>query len=226
MVSQVGSVSMPNYGLNPLNNLNPNAALNNTTNTNSLLNFGTNTNPLMPNGNNYEDDLFMPPELKTTGAQTNIPVQNTSPQISQLPAQNEPPQQLPTENVQPQVQNNPQGDLSQELNGTLARPDGNIELTDNGNPYNKTGFWKKTGAALGFLAPLTGKFVQLFKGGKLTKVFNLKQLVTVCPMIAIAGYGIGSLLDGCINSNRAKRADETARQFAQAQQSQPINMVA
>lgn len=225
MVSQVGSVSMPNYGLNPLNNLNPNAALNNTTtNTNSLLNFGTNTNPLMPNANNYEDDLFMPPELKTTGTQTTAPAQNIPSQ--QTPEQNIQPQQAPIENVQPQIQSNPQSDLTQELNGALVKPDGNVELTDNGNPYNKTGFWKKTGAALGFLAPLTGKFVQLFKGGKLTKVFNLKQLVTVCPMIAIAGYGIGSLLDGCINSNRAKKADETARQFAQTQQPQQINMVA
>ncbi len=224
MVSQVGSVSMPNYGVNPLSNLNPNTALNNNNaNTNSLLNFGTNTNSLMPTGNNYEDDLFMPPELKiTNNAQTTVPVQNIEIQTPEQPL----PQQVQAETAQSQAQSNPQTDLTQELTGALVKPDGNVELTENGNPYKKTGFWKKTGAALGFLAPLTNKFVQLFKGGKLTKVFSLKQLVTVCPMIAIAGYGIGSLLDGCINSNRAKKADEEARLLAQVNQPQPMNTIA
>lgn len=232
MVSQVGSLSMQNYGINPLNTLNPLTTSNTASSTSNLLNFGS--NPLLTSGNSYEDDMFMPDSLKMT-SQTTTSVQtqtlldgSTQGQQSQKSAASVQSQaSVPqTEQAQSGLQTETSGqenteDLSS-LNGCLSQSDDSTGVTDSGNSYKKANSGKILGAGIGFLAPLSGKIAQVIKGGKISKVFNLKQLVTTCPMIAIAGFGIGYLIDQCRNSNRAKAADEAAKLAASAKMNTPV----
>ena len=48
------------------------------------------------------------------------------------------------------------------------------------------------------------------KGGKISELFKFKQLAIVCPALALAGVGIGALVDGFINTKNAQKADERA----------------
>ncbi len=42
-------------------------------------------------------------------------------------------------------------------------------------------------------------------------------MLVSCPLVAVAGLGIGWLLDGFINSKRAQKADAVAQPQAQPQ---------
>lgn len=79
---------------------------------------------------------------------------------------------------------------------------------------------------MGFLAPAAGKIVQLFKGGKFKDLFKFKQLAVACPVVALAGFGIGSLIDSYINSQRAKAADASQMYMAAQNVSQPVDIKA
>lgn len=193
-----------NTNLNSVKN-NNSSLLNNTsftsnqaTNPNSVFASSTsnnnNSNPLaQPVSGNYEDDILMPEFLKTDNVQKQMQVQMNT---------NKPVQQDNTPETQ-----SPQIDESKIENSLLAR-DKSIAFTDKGNLYRKTSASKNGLAVLGFLAPVSGKIIEWFKGGKFTELFKFKQLAIACPAVALAGYGVGSLIDGYINSKRAKEADK------------------
>jgi len=214
-----GAVSMQNY-LAPAN-----TALNNPSlsKSGSIFNFGN--NPLgTVTTNNYEDDFFMPDCLKTS-SMTNLPVNTVAPETATtapVVQQNNNPQNIVQQDFEKSQQSvvNPvstQLTTEEDLTGYLNAGDKNLEITENGNPYIKTNTGKKAGAALGFLAPVTGKLVQLFKGGKFSELFKFKQIAIACPAIALAGLGIGALIDGYVNTQRAKAADTLYKQnIAQA----------
>lgn len=214
MVSQVGSMApMPNYN-NPLSATNTMA-----TNNNSVFDYA---NPLAT-GTAYDNDMFMPNFLKTpviTGqaqqaqAQVQPQAQNNQTYLTQQVPQSQQPVTQPQYDVaNPQQQTvatqNPQFTGS-ELNGCLAEPQGDdVDYTKSGNPYKKASFGKKSGAVLGFLAPIAS---HLISGSK-----EWKQLFKTCPLLAIAGFGIGYLVDSCTESNRANAADAAAKQAKQSQ---------
>ena len=113
------------------------------------------------------------------------------------------PQQQTTATQNPQF-------TGSELNGCLAEPQGDdVDYTKSGNPYKKASFGKKSGAVLGFLAPIAS---HLISGSK-----EWKQLFKTCPLLAIAGFGIGYLVDSCTEANRANAADAAAKQAKQSQ---------
>ena len=209
MVSQVGSMApMPNYN-NPLCATNTMA-----TNNNSVFDYA---NPLAT-GTAYDNDMFMPNFLKTpviTGqAQVQPQAQNNQTYLTQQVPQSQQQVAQPQYDVaNPQQQTvatqNPQFTGS-ELNGCLAEPQGDdVDYTKSGNPYKKASFGKKSGAVLGFLAPIAS---HLISGSK-----EWKQLFKTCPLLAIAGFGIGYLVDSCTESNRANAADAAAKQAKQSQ---------
>lgn len=235
MVSQVGSMApMPNYN-NPLCATNTMPASNG-----SVFNYA---NPLAT-GTAYDNDMFMPDFLKTpviTGqaqqaqaqVQPQAQAQNTQTDLTQQVPQSQQPVQTVSQQVtQPQYDvtqqqvAQPQYDVANpqqqttatqnpqftgsELNGCLAdTQSGDVDYTKSGNPYKKASFGKKSGAVLGFLAPIAS---HLISGSK-----EWKQLFKTCPLLAIAGFGIGYLVDSCTEANRANAADAAAKQAKQSQ---------
>lgn len=223
MVSQVGSMdSMPSYN-NPLLATNTMA----TNNNNSIFNYA---NPLAT-GTTYDNDMFMPEFLKTPAITAQAQqTQQQTPQVQnpqgdlaqqQVPQAQYPQQEVPTSQAQSQAPQydvaqqpatsqlqNPQFTGQSELNGCLAdAKDEDIDYTKSGNPYKKASFGKKSGAVLGFLAPIASS---LAKGSG-----NWKELLKTCPLFAIAGFGIGYLIDSCTESNRANAADAATNQAKQ-----------
>lgn len=237
MVSQVGlntgfNNQYSNYNTMGLNNntqANLNSIMPNLQNSNNM--FGTVVN------NDYSNDIMMQkfdtmlnasltqnPQMQTQNqnpAQNAVQDQTQQQTQNQVPAQNQ--AQVPANDLtqtQPQVQNqnagaqtaftsNPNAQMnSDELTGYLAQRDKNIAYTENNNPYYKSNTGKKTGLILGLLSPIAGKLVELFKGGKFSTLFKSKQLAIACPALGLVGLGIGALIDGNINSNRAKAADQ------------------
>lgn len=230
MVSQVGSMApMPNYN-NPLSATNTMPASNG-----SVFDYA---NPLAT-GTAYDNDMFMPDFLKTPvingQAQPQAQAQNTQTDLTQQVPQSQQPVQTVSQQpvtqpqydvTQQQVAQQPQYDVANpqqqttatqnpqftgsELNGCLAEPQGDdVDYTKSGNPYKKASFGKKSGAVLGFLAPIAS---HLISGSK-----EWKQLFKTCPLLAIAGFGIGYLVDSCTEANRANAADAAAKQAKQSQ---------
>lgn len=221
MVSQVGSMApMPNYN-NPLCATNTMPASNG-----SVFDYA---NPLAT-GTAYDNDMFMPDFLKTpviTGQAQQAQAQNTQTDLTQQVPQSQQPVTQPQYDVtQQQVAQQPQYDVANpqqqttatqnpqftgsELNGCLADTQSDdVDYTKSGNPYKKASFGKKSGAVLGFLAPIAS---YLISGSK-----EWKQLFKTCPLLAIAGFGIGYLVDSCTEANRANAADAAAKQDKQSQ---------
>lgn len=234
MVSQVGSMApMPNYN-NPLSATNTMPASNG-----SVFDYA---NPLAT-GTAYDNDMFMPDFLKTpvingqaqqaqaqvqpqAQAQAQPQAQNTQTDLTQQVPQSQQPVTQPQYDVTPQQVAQPQYDVANpqqqttatqnpqftgsELNGCLADTQSDdVDYTKSGNPYKKASFGKKSGAVLGFLAPIAS---HLISGSK-----EWKQLFKTCPLLAIAGFGIGYLVDSCTEANRANAADAAAKQAKQSQ---------
>ena len=228
MVSQVGSMApMPNYN-NPLSATNTMPASNG-----SVFDYA---NPLAT-GTAYDNDMFMPNFLKTpviTGqaqqaqaqVQPQAQAQNTQTDLTQQVPQSQQPVTQPQYDVTQQQVAQPQYDVANpqqqtvatqnpqftgsELNGCLADTQSDdVDYTKSGNPYKKASFGKKSGAVLGFLAPIAS---HLISGSK-----EWKQLFKTCPLLAIAGFGIGYLVDSCTEANRANAADAAAKQAKQSQ---------
>lgn len=244
MVSQVGSMApMPNYN-NPLSATNTMPASNGSVfDYANPLATGTayDNDMFMPDflktpvitGQAQQAQAQVQPQ-----AQAQVPAQaqaqNTQTDLTQQVPQSQQPVQTvsqqpvtqPQNDVTPQQVAQPQYDVANpqqqttatqnpqftgsELNGCLAEPQGDdVDYTKSGNPYKKASFGKKSGAVLGFLAPIAS---HLISGSK-----EWKQLFKTCPLLAIAGFGIGYLVDSCTEANRANAADAAAKQAKQSQ---------
>ena len=158
--------------------------------------------------------------------QAQAQAQNTQTDLTQQVPQSQQPVAQPQYDVTPQQVAQPQYDVANpqqqttatqnpqftgsELNGCLADTQSDdVDYTKSGNPYKKASFGKKSGAVLGFLAPIAS---HLISGSK-----EWKQLFKTCPLLAIAGFGIGYLVDSCTEANRANAADAAAKQAKQSQ---------
>ena len=117
----------------------------------------------------------------------------------------------------------PQFETEQNIKNEVVQPQ-NVETSQITNPQPqvedlgklptvevpRSNVAKKFGGILGFLAPIAGCAVDLFKGVPASKVFNMKQLAVTCPLVALTGLGIGAFVDGCINANAQKAANAKA----------------
>lgn len=190
--------------------------------------FGSNPMYQMTTSN-YEDDMMMPEELKISGMNNMLAtasLQNTGSQTqgvqqaTTFTSNQQPAQTTGTmDNFGTQVDD-------QAYSNYLVNRDANIETTETGNAYQKTAIGKKSLATLGFLAPATGKVVQLFKGGSFKELFKFKPLALATGALTLAGLGIGSLIDGYINNQRAKSADAQVQQQTATQVYQPMSIAA
>ena len=204
MVSQATSI---NPALGNYNYQYPLTAAKNSSN--NLLTGGT------PVISDYSDDIMMS-NLDFSNPANLQPITTQQTGAAPLPLTRQ--TQQPTS-----FTSNPAGqtpETSSELDGYLVQQDKNIAYTENGNSYKKSNSGKVLGAIAGFFAPLAGKVIDLFKGGSIKNLFKLKQLAIVCPAIALAGLGVGALVDGFTNSKKAQAADANASQ-PQAQTQQP-----
>lgn len=195
-----------------------------------------NSNPLIGNGNllttDYSDDIMMSnidfsnPSTLQPAAQQAAPTATPAAPTGQSTGTITQPQQsqVPTFTSNPQ-----EGASASELDNYLVTQDNNLAVTENGNAYKKSNNGKTIGTIAGFLAPIGSKLVSLFKGGNIKNLFKFKQLAIVCPALALAGFGIGALVDGFFNSKKAQAADSLAQQQSPAAQqtAQPqINTIA
>lgn len=218
MSTQVG-LNTSYLGNNNFGNNNLNNTIGATNTSFNPLALGGNSNNLFnftPTVNNYNDDIMMSKLdsiFANSGMQQNL---NNNITNSQMQYQNNNNNTNPTfsssqqlQQTQPQMQNPNSSELEMnELDGYLAAKDKNIAYTENNNPYRKTNAAKSAGAILGFLAPVGGKIVKLFQGGKFKDLFKFKHLAIACPALALAGLGVGYLIDGYTNTKRAEKADE------------------
>ncbi len=173
----------------------------------------------------YSQDLMMPDFLKTNTAQTftstaagttNPPSQsaditqqtNIAPQTQNIQTQNN------TVQTPAGLQNNItfQQDLTKlqaQINQQIAQQSPEIGISEKGNLYKTSNNGKKLGLFGGLVAPVATGAYALTKGAKISKAFNLKNLLIKCPLVGVAGLAIGAIADYFINRYRASKADST-----------------
>lgn len=178
------------------------------------------------NGKNYSNDFMMPDFLKTGniteeqrasifGPMYTPPTQVQAPQTQQFV-------QYPQAQVPSQVQNIsynqpfagqqlPQAPYDQnqaeQYYQELLAQNPNLRVTEKGNLYEESNSGKKTGIFAGLVAGLGGGILKVIKGGSLAKAFNIKSLAVKLPILAVAGWAAGSLIDSFTNSARKQQAD-------------------
>lgn len=137
------------------------------------------------------------------------PAQNQQAQVA-LPQQNNAGMQNFTSN--PASNNTAQAASVQNANGqpNFSELENYLVKKENAQPQAPSNTCKIAGTTLGFLAPVVERVISGLKSGSVVKALNLKQLAVTCPIIALAGFGIGYLADGIINSIRGNKT--TAQQ--------------
>ena len=151
---------------------------------------GNPNNGLSPSGNNYTNDVMM-------GCIDFDKILGTTNQ--QLPI---------SQNSQTSFGSNPQVQNTSQAEKNVAD-----EQESGGSNIAKI-----VCASGGFLAPLAGKVVKWLRGANPKTLFKFKQLAVTCPVLGVAGLGIGMLLDACLD---AKKAADKEKQRVQNQTSPP-----
>lgn len=88
----------------------------------------------------------------------------------------------------------------------------NLRITEKGNIYEVSDTGKRAGILAGTITALFGGIKKLCTGTALKSAFNLKSLAIKLPVLAVAGWAVGSLIDAFSNSSKAKQADAQAQQ--------------
>jgi hypothetical protein len=115
------------------------------------------------------------------------------------------------------IQQNEDNEINpQELENYLTNRDNNEEGIISKNNTKKSNKFKYLGALCGFLAPIITAGIEGIKKGNLKNVFKLKQLAVTCPIIGVTGFAAGLLLDGLVNSSKAKNAQTKTLENQQA----------
>ena len=218
LLTQVGNSGLPSVTNQTAAPITSNAGFGNNM-TGSLFNMGI-------SNKNYDNDFIMPDYLKTGNITEEqrasifgpmyVPTQQQTSSQGQYPVVN-PQQNTPQQYVtQPQQMQIPVGqqyqpqlnqEQIQQLYNELQAKNPNIRITEKGNLYEVSNAGKKTGAIAGIIASLGSGIAKICKGSAITKAFNLKSLAVKVPVLAIAGWAVGSLIDTFTNSSRAKQAD-------------------
>ena len=99
--------------------------------------------------------------------------------------------------------------LQAQINQQIAQQSPEIGISEKGNLYKTSNNGKKLGLFGGLVAPVATGAYALTKGAKISKAFNLKNLLIKCPLVGVAGLAIGAIADYFINRYRASKADST-----------------
>lgn len=169
----------------------------------------------LPPVNNYANDLFAPdfmkqnyyPQMNNTQFQT----PNLT-QTSQYPSQSiqtnpfDTTLNMQTQNLQQQYIQPTQGYAQPMFTGGINQNSITQNQSEDTNTDSKTNVSKKSAAILGALTPIVTSAYKVFKGVKLTDAFKFKELAIKVPVLAVAGWCIGSIVDGIINSSKKDNA--------------------
>ena len=206
MTNGVGLNTSLLNGINFTGGNNFNMAATNTNNTASSAN--SLFNPVQSTTNLYSDDFMMSGfdfDSLSYDAQSGTIVRSAQPQNRQVPQ------------LQNNVQQNNAGTLNFEsLPQDIQQPgnlpaEQNLSELDNYLVKNETNQQNKpsnSGKAicttLGFLAPVGERVAAGIKSGGIMKALNWKQLAVTCPIIGLAGFGVGFVIDKIMDSFKNK----------------------
>ncbi len=187
-------------------NLGLNTASNSLFSTSSSSNF---SDDIMMSGIDFNSLSYDP------NSQSIVKTVTPQQQVAQtVPAQQTQAQQTPQIGQNNNAQNISMlgSDQPQQQNVNLSELDNYLVKKDENGQDNGIS-WKTGGAIVGGLAPLADKLLSAIKNPSVLKSINWKQMAVTCPIIALAGFGIGSLL-----SNVFGKKTEQPQQVAQTQQ--------
>lgn len=172
---------------------------------------------LMMSGMDFDSLVYDPKTQtimrdKTKQAQTAASAQNVSAAVQNSTNQQND-LEFTSQGQNQTTQNNTQGNLNfSELNNYLVKKDNT--LTENSN------IGKAGGAVIGFTAPIAEKLLSGAKSKTFLKGINWKQLAVTCPIIGLAGFGIGYVLDKVIDSLKKARPAQSEQPDRQPSLSQ------
>lgn len=183
----------------------------------------TNLNTAMPNNlfnagipKDYSNDVIMPDFLKTSNitdeqrASIFGPLYNQAQQTSKVQQTQNTQQNVdaPTFSGQNQAS---QAQLTKEqleqYYKKLLEENPDLVITERGGIYEPTNFSKKTGILAGIITALYSGIKKVCTGTELKNAFNLRSLAVKLPVLAVAGWAIGSLIDAFVNSSKAQQTD-------------------
>ena len=133
------------------------------------------------------------------------PQQQYPAQYAQYPQQNPYAPAFSGQGQPEQVQMTPE-QMSEYYEKLLAE-NPNIRITEKGNIYEVSDTGKRIGILGGICTALAGGIKKLCTGTALKSAFNLKSLAIKVPVLALAGWAVGSLIDAFTNSKKAQQAD-------------------
>jgi len=96
-----------------------------------------------------------------------------------------------------------------------------VKETDTKTSANSS-IGKTAGAAIGCSLPLAENLLTGIKSGKFLKGINWKQLAVTCPVVGLAGLGIGYVVDKLINQFKQKQGTQTLAGTSDSKQTQQI----
>lgn len=102
----------------------------------------------------------------------------------------------------------------------------NYLVKDKQNKTSENGIsWKTGGALVGGAAPLTEKLLSAIKDPKVLKSINWKQMAVTCPIIALAGFGVGSLLDNIFGKKQEAVQQVAPNELGQSPQPEVAQII-
>jgi hypothetical protein len=158
----------------------------------------------------YSNDIFAPSFIKNPNSYNMGYYNNTQPQQVNTPQNTQPQQSIfnqqqgQTQYIQPSAQT------------FTGNPQESLEPTENGNVYEKTNTGKTLFTLAGVCVPVLTTGYKVFKGAKLSDVLKYKELGLKGLALGIAGWCIGSLIDGFINNSRAQTVDNASQNIKKA----------
>lgn len=153
----------------------------------------------------YSNDIFAPDFVKNKNSYNMGYYNNTQTQQMNTAQNTQYPQSIFN---QPQTQTQ---NIQTQAPAFTGNPEESLEPTANGNVYEKTNTGKTLLTLAGVSTPIITTGYKVLKGAKLADVLKYKELGLKGLALGIAGWCIGSLIDGFINNNRAQTVDNASQ---------------
>ena len=158
--------------------------------------------------NDYSNDIIAPDFMKQNYyPQFNTQTQNAHPSQQ---GQEQPNSVFSQNQNQPQVQNTQQtftgNENGNEINQRANELYNSLNQNTENNAEKKTTSVKTATTILGALTPVATGLYSIAKGAKFSDIFKLKELGIKIPAFALAGWCVGVIVDGILNSPKAQNA--------------------